>query len=257
MRRMADQRPRRRSRWHDEVGARRVRRRRAPPHEFTVSAPTIVLAAAAARTKRIRLTSAVSVISSDDPVRVVQASRRSTWSPAGAPSSWPAAARSSSRSRCSATAAATTASWSPRARPAAGAARGGERRPGRAAPSSNRRARRLPAPGRRIRAGVDRGRRHIAVARPPGSSRPGEGARDHRRSPRSRGCSSTSRPSVTSHQVANVIHEAAFRRLFDEPATRAAMVAGRRTPRRPRARARAQRRGQRGDEERRGGSDVW
>src|SRR6201991_4769139 len=40
--------------------------------EFTVSAPAVVLAAAAARTTRIRLTSAVSVISSDDPVRVFQ-----------------------------------------------------------------------------------------------------------------------------------------------------------------------------------------
>src|SRR4051812_31380541 len=40
--------------------------------EFTVSAPAVVLAAAAARTERIRLTSAVSVISSDDPVRVFQ-----------------------------------------------------------------------------------------------------------------------------------------------------------------------------------------
>ncbi|HEX6022734.1 MAG TPA: LLM class flavin-dependent oxidoreductase [Solirubrobacter sp.] len=40
--------------------------------EFTVSAPAVVLAAGAARTKRIRLTSAVSVISSDDPVRVFQ-----------------------------------------------------------------------------------------------------------------------------------------------------------------------------------------
>src|SRR3954453_976052 len=40
---------------------------------FAVSAPGVVLAAAAARTKRIRLTSAVSVLSSDDPVRVFQA----------------------------------------------------------------------------------------------------------------------------------------------------------------------------------------
>jgi len=40
--------------------------------EFVVSAPAVVLAAAAARTKRLRLTSAVSVISSDDPVRVFQ-----------------------------------------------------------------------------------------------------------------------------------------------------------------------------------------
>ncbi len=40
--------------------------------EFLDSAPTIILAAAAARTKRIRLTSAVTVLSSADPVRVFQ-----------------------------------------------------------------------------------------------------------------------------------------------------------------------------------------
>jgi len=40
--------------------------------DFVVSSPAAVLAAAAARTERIRLTSAVSVISSDDPVRVFQ-----------------------------------------------------------------------------------------------------------------------------------------------------------------------------------------
>jgi probable LLM family oxidoreductase len=40
--------------------------------DFAVSAPAVVLAAAAERTKRIRLTSAVSVISSDDPVRVFE-----------------------------------------------------------------------------------------------------------------------------------------------------------------------------------------
>jgi probable LLM family oxidoreductase len=40
--------------------------------DFAVSAPTVVLAAAAERTKRIRLTSAVTVLSSDDPVRVFQ-----------------------------------------------------------------------------------------------------------------------------------------------------------------------------------------
>jgi probable LLM family oxidoreductase len=40
--------------------------------DFLVSAPAVVLAAAAQRTKRIRLTSAVSVLSSDDPVRVFQ-----------------------------------------------------------------------------------------------------------------------------------------------------------------------------------------
>jgi probable LLM family oxidoreductase len=40
--------------------------------DFAVSSPAVVLAAAAERTKAIRLTSAVSVLSSDDPVRVFQ-----------------------------------------------------------------------------------------------------------------------------------------------------------------------------------------
>ncbi len=40
--------------------------------DFISSAPAVLLAAAAARTKRIRLASAVTVLSSDDPVRVFQ-----------------------------------------------------------------------------------------------------------------------------------------------------------------------------------------
>jgi probable LLM family oxidoreductase len=40
--------------------------------DYAASAPAIVLAAGAARTKNIRLTSAVTVLSSDDPVRVYQ-----------------------------------------------------------------------------------------------------------------------------------------------------------------------------------------
>jgi probable LLM family oxidoreductase len=40
--------------------------------DFVVSAPAVVLAAAAARTERVRLTSAVTVLSSADPVRVFQ-----------------------------------------------------------------------------------------------------------------------------------------------------------------------------------------
>ena len=40
--------------------------------DFAVSAPAVVLAAAAELTKDIRLTSAVTVLSSDDPVRVFQ-----------------------------------------------------------------------------------------------------------------------------------------------------------------------------------------
>ena len=40
--------------------------------EYVASSPAVILAAAAARTRRIRLTSAVTVLSSDDPVRVFQ-----------------------------------------------------------------------------------------------------------------------------------------------------------------------------------------
>jgi probable LLM family oxidoreductase len=40
--------------------------------DFAASAPAVVLAAAAGRTRRIRLTPAVTVLSSDDPVRVFQ-----------------------------------------------------------------------------------------------------------------------------------------------------------------------------------------
>src|SRR5271154_3990627 len=40
--------------------------------DFAVSAPEVLLAAIATRTKRIRLGSAVTVLSSDDPIRVFQ-----------------------------------------------------------------------------------------------------------------------------------------------------------------------------------------
>lgn len=40
--------------------------------DFAVSAPEVFLSAAAARTKHIRLGSAVTVLSSDDPIRVFQ-----------------------------------------------------------------------------------------------------------------------------------------------------------------------------------------
>jgi alkanesulfonate monooxygenase SsuD/methylene tetrahydromethanopterin reductase-like flavin-dependent oxidoreductase (luciferase family) len=40
--------------------------------DFIVSSPAIVLAAAAVKTKQIKLSSAVTVLSSDDPVRVFQ-----------------------------------------------------------------------------------------------------------------------------------------------------------------------------------------
>jgi alkanesulfonate monooxygenase SsuD/methylene tetrahydromethanopterin reductase-like flavin-dependent oxidoreductase (luciferase family) len=40
--------------------------------DYAVAAPAVVLAAIAARTKRIRLSSTVTVLSSDDPVRVFE-----------------------------------------------------------------------------------------------------------------------------------------------------------------------------------------
>ena len=40
--------------------------------DYMASSPATILAAAAVQTKKIRLTSAVSVLSSDDPVRVFQ-----------------------------------------------------------------------------------------------------------------------------------------------------------------------------------------
>ena len=43
---------------------------------------------------------------------------------------------------------------------------------------------------------------------------------------------------LTAHQLANVIHEAAFRKLFDERAVRAAIDQGQRPPQPPRARTR-------------------
>jgi alkanesulfonate monooxygenase SsuD/methylene tetrahydromethanopterin reductase-like flavin-dependent oxidoreductase (luciferase family) len=40
--------------------------------DFVVSSPAVILAAAAVKTKKIKLSSAVTVLSSDDPVRVFQ-----------------------------------------------------------------------------------------------------------------------------------------------------------------------------------------
>jgi alkanesulfonate monooxygenase SsuD/methylene tetrahydromethanopterin reductase-like flavin-dependent oxidoreductase (luciferase family) len=44
--------------------------------DFAISSPEVALAAIAARTNRIRLGSAVTVLSSDDPIRVFQRSMR-------------------------------------------------------------------------------------------------------------------------------------------------------------------------------------
>jgi alkanesulfonate monooxygenase SsuD/methylene tetrahydromethanopterin reductase-like flavin-dependent oxidoreductase (luciferase family) len=40
--------------------------------DYAVSSPAVILAAAAVKTKKIKLSSAVTVLSSDDPVRVFQ-----------------------------------------------------------------------------------------------------------------------------------------------------------------------------------------
>ena len=82
--------------------------------DFAISAPEVVLAGIASRTNRIRLGSAVTVLSSDDPVRVFQRSRR--WTPfrADAPRSFLDADRLPSLSRSSVTISASTRSCSPR-----------------------------------------------------------------------------------------------------------------------------------------------
>lgn len=70
--------------------------------DMPLSAADIVLSAIAARTDRIHVGSAVTVLSSDDPVRVFQ--RYSTLNAVsdGRPRSSSAVARASTRSRCSA-----------------------------------------------------------------------------------------------------------------------------------------------------------
>jgi len=49
--------------------------------EFLDSAPAVILGAAAARTQRIRLTSAVTVLSAEDPVRAFRTSPPSIYCP--------------------------------------------------------------------------------------------------------------------------------------------------------------------------------
>jgi hypothetical protein len=82
--------------------------------DFAVSSPEVVLAAIAGRTSRIRLGSAVTVLSSDDPVRVFSGSRRSMPRRTDAPRSFSGAARSPSPSPCSDTSSANTRSCSRR-----------------------------------------------------------------------------------------------------------------------------------------------
>jgi hypothetical protein len=57
--------------------------------EYLSSAPVVILAAAAARTKNIRLSTAVTVLSSDDPVRVFQSFATLDLLSNGRPKLWP------------------------------------------------------------------------------------------------------------------------------------------------------------------------
>jgi hypothetical protein len=82
--------------------------------DYAVSAPAVALAAAAARTKRIRLTSAVTVLSSDDPVRVYQQFATLDLLSGGRAEIMAGAVRSSNPFRCSATTWKITTSCSPK-----------------------------------------------------------------------------------------------------------------------------------------------
>ena len=152
--------------------------------DYAVSAPAVVLAAAAARTERIRLTSAVTVLSSDDPVRVFQQfATLDNLSRTAGPRSWPGAARSSSPSRSSATTSTTTTRCSPRSSTLLLRCDDGERItwPGGDHTAGDRRPRRLSAARAGPAADLDRGRRHAAVGGPRRHARPAAGAGDHRR----------------------------------------------------------------------------
>src|SRR3954462_8211780 len=161
--------------------------------EFAVSAPAVVLAAAAARTRRIRLTSAVSVLSSDDPVPVFQdfatldllsGGRAEIMAGRGSfIESFPLFGYdlqdydelfSEKLELLLALREAEHVHWAGRHRPALAG-------PGVCPPPAPRRPGRLPAAGPGPAAGLGRGRGHAAVGRARGRARAADGARDHRR----------------------------------------------------------------------------
>ncbi len=149
--------------------------------DFAVSAPAVALAAAAERTERIRLTSAVSVISSDDPVRVFQDFATLDLLSGG-------------RAEIMAGRGSFIESF-----PLFGldlddydelfaeklelllAVRADRGHLGRAAAAADRSPRRLPAAAAGPAAGLGRGRRLAAVGDPHRPPRPADGAGDHRR----------------------------------------------------------------------------
>lgn len=70
--------------------------------DYAASSPAVILAAAASQTKRIRLTSAVTVLSSADPVRVFQDLQRWMAFRMGVRKLWQGGDHSSNHSHCSA-----------------------------------------------------------------------------------------------------------------------------------------------------------
>ena len=150
--------------------------------DFAVSAPAVVLAAAAERTKDIKLSSAVSVLSSDDPVRVFQdfatldllsrRPRRDHGRPRHLHRVVPAVRLRPRRLQRAVRREARAAHQDPRAEP---------RLLGRRPPRGDRRARRLPAPLPGRDPDLGRRRRHARVGGARRPARPADGARDHRR----------------------------------------------------------------------------
>ena len=172
----------------------------------------------ATRTERIRLTSAVTVLSWDDPVRVFQDfATPSTSSPAVARRSWSGAARSSSRSRCSGTTWTITTDCFAEKLELLLALRDSERVSWSGQPPRRARRRRgLSAARPGSAADLGGGGRLAAVDRPRRGARAAAGAGDHRRRARAlraAGASSTAtpparpgttRPAAGEHQLAHL-----------------------------------------------------
>ena len=167
----------------DQVGPRRLRRRRASPAR---------LRRLRARGRARRRRGAHETDPADQRGHRPQlrrsrsaysrSSRRSTCSRAAAPRSWPAAARSSSRFRSSATTSTTTTSCSPRSSSCCSQIRDVRARD--VVGQAPRRRSRTSASTRgrsRIRSGLGGGRRHALVGGARRAARPADGARDHRR----------------------------------------------------------------------------
>ena len=139
--------------------------------DFAVSSPAIVLAAAAVRTKRIRLTSAVNVLSSDDPIRVFQQFATVDLLSGG-------------RAEIMVGRGSFIESFPLFGYDLADYDRLFEEKLARLLRLRERGSGRLPAAGAGAAAGVGRRRRHARVGVPGGRARAADGAGDHRRAAR-------------------------------------------------------------------------